>query len=413
MLIIFRQGAPRAQSYCAELEQKEGWFDGEGWRIDDPVAAPSGWWFPAVQLSKAALPELKKAGVADAVVQKLAASPLPDATLAAAAWDRELARVLDAEELKAHRDAVLAAATTRPLDVVVGTNREWSLAEWDRASLMWRRHGEETGLTVSLERRQNLKRIAGDAASVRDANPEEMDAAARRRYLATTALLYYDTQRNLTNFEAFRTGAEAEAWRDAAGVPITVVARKALWKADQARKQAKKDLAIRLYKDGLEKWKTVLAALPNFHRLPPPDHNERVEEETCEFELAYQRLLVQDDDRVSAWANKVSHAAHAVVPFLAEPFPKGGGPTPQWPSANREELKWYIVETVGGQDFSSPFVGSLTPTGEPWISDGIRELTRTHQGVTNPQRPGAEDGRPPEPRPVPDMPGPPGGRPPG
>ena len=41
MLIIFRQGAPRAQSFQAEMEQKEGWFDGDGWRLDD--------WFPSVR----------------------------------------------------------------------------------------------------------------------------------------------------------------------------------------------------------------------------------------------------------------------------------------------------------------------------------------------------------------------------
>ena len=46
MMIIFRQGAPRAQSYHAELEQKEGWFDGDGWRIDDPAGDPNKWWFP-------------------------------------------------------------------------------------------------------------------------------------------------------------------------------------------------------------------------------------------------------------------------------------------------------------------------------------------------------------------------------
>ena len=35
LMIIFRQG-PRVQSFQAEMEQKEGWFDAEGWRIDDP-----------------------------------------------------------------------------------------------------------------------------------------------------------------------------------------------------------------------------------------------------------------------------------------------------------------------------------------------------------------------------------------
>jgi len=45
MLILFRQGTPRAQSFQAEMEQKEGWFDDKGWAIDDQ-ADDSQKWFP-------------------------------------------------------------------------------------------------------------------------------------------------------------------------------------------------------------------------------------------------------------------------------------------------------------------------------------------------------------------------------
>ena len=37
--IIFRQYPARAQTYCAETLEKEGWFDREGWKI-------TGDWFP-------------------------------------------------------------------------------------------------------------------------------------------------------------------------------------------------------------------------------------------------------------------------------------------------------------------------------------------------------------------------------
>ena len=47
LMIIFRQGPPRVQSFQAEMEQKEGWFDAEGWRIDDPTDQQTqNWWFP-------------------------------------------------------------------------------------------------------------------------------------------------------------------------------------------------------------------------------------------------------------------------------------------------------------------------------------------------------------------------------
>lgn len=45
MLIIFRQGAPRAQSYHAERLEREGWFGPEGWQIDRDSSGPDRW-FP-------------------------------------------------------------------------------------------------------------------------------------------------------------------------------------------------------------------------------------------------------------------------------------------------------------------------------------------------------------------------------
>ena len=45
MLIIFRQGSPRSESFEAELHQKEGWFDEAGWRPDEG-ADERDKWFP-------------------------------------------------------------------------------------------------------------------------------------------------------------------------------------------------------------------------------------------------------------------------------------------------------------------------------------------------------------------------------
>ena len=146
--------------------------------------------------------------------------------------------------------------------------------------------------------------------------------------------------------------------------------------------------AIRLYKTGLEQWKQVLIANPAFHRLPPPDHNDHGEEETYEYELAYLRLLVEHDERVRDRANLEARAAHAVVPFLTQPFPRQGAapgeqfaPDPLWPTANRERIKWFIVQTVGDAPFSSPFVGTLTASGDPWLRDSVKASVRMKQGV--------------------------------
>jgi hypothetical protein len=209
---------------------------------------------------------------------------------------------------------------------------------------------------------------------------------------------------------------------------MTVEARKVLWQGEQARKVGEPLKAIRLYKEGLERWKQVLIARPRFHRLPPPDRGERAEEETYEFELAYQRLLVQYDERVREAANEVARAirlagdlsgafalsatpaapspkSRGAAPFQGLPFPPGGEGNldPFWSTANREELKWFVVENVANAPFSSPFVGSLTPEGTPWIQEDIKEMVRTKQGVSRGQKPsGPPPGAPPAP---PTMPG--------
>ena len=344
-MIIFRQGAPRAQTYCAELEQKEGWFDGEGWRIDDGAADPDKWWFPD--------------------------SPNP-------------------------------ALRSRPLDVVVGAGRAWSLDEWQRAAALWDQHGKDYALALSESRYASLRKIAAEQGA---ATPDD----AQRRAVAAPALQSYATHRQTTNFPFFLASAQAEARVDG-GQPQTVLARKTLWKAEQARKNGNKPLALDLYKDGLTRWKGVLASNPQFHR--PVQTSDRTEEETFEYELAYLRLLVQDDKRVRDRANAIAHATGGAVPFLTAPFPAGAADAaadPLWPEANREELKWWVVENVAGADFSSPFVGSRSADGSPWVRDDIKEAVRTKQGVSRrsagPQAPAGAGAVPP-----PELPAPPPGK---
>jgi hypothetical protein len=50
MLIIFRQGPPRAQTYQAEMQGKEGWFDEEGWRVDEGMDERDRWFPPGKEL---------------------------------------------------------------------------------------------------------------------------------------------------------------------------------------------------------------------------------------------------------------------------------------------------------------------------------------------------------------------------
>ena len=97
LLIIFRQGGQRVQTYQAEMEQKEGWFDAEGWQIDDPNDQQvQNWWFPDPSVKPGEQP--------------------------------------------------------RPLRVVVGQDRSSSLDAWTKARDLWKHHSDEYGMDLSPER---------------------------------------------------------------------------------------------------------------------------------------------------------------------------------------------------------------------------------------------------------------------
>jgi hypothetical protein len=374
MLILFRQGAPRAQSFQAELEQKEGWFDNEGWRIDDPRDPdPRNWWFP---------------------------------------------------------DPAAPPGSPRPLDVVVGRGEAWSLVEWQKAAEMWQTHGYRYALELSAERLGAYERATKEAPA---GYPGNLPADVREHPAAqaASALYFYRLNRGVTNFPFFLASAEGES-RLVRDVPVTVRARKALWAAEQARKLGNKPLAIRLYAGeydekgqlikpgGLQLWKEVLAGDRAFHR---PERGEKTEEETYTYELAYLRLLIEEE-RVWDKANQIADPARAVVPFFTHPFPltlkrsrvaaneevarafravvpfapdalfprpfpgaaadDPPAAPPQWSKDAREEIKWYVAEK-----FFSPFAGVMDEKdgvsddrkGTPWVRPDIKESVRVQLGI--------------------------------
>lgn len=326
MLIIFRQYPARSQSYQAEMEQKEGWYDAEGWRVDQGVD-PANRWFPNE-------------------------------------------------------------------DVVIGGTgrRKTSEEQWREAALLWRKHGEDYALILSTERFEQLKTLAGDTSTLPPEPTPELLAnpAMRQRYMATASLFYYSQNRQVTNFPYFLAQAEAEAKKE------TVVARKILGKAEQARKSGNKLEAIALYEDGLRKWGEVLVNNPDFHR--PSERSDRTEEETYEYEYEYLKLIVQDDQRVRTRVREIGGALRAVIPML----PEVAVDSPLWKADARDELTWHVAE----RQFS-PFGGLMatndTRNGGPWVRNDVKESVRVRQGVMRKERP------PPNIVPVGGPPAPPGG----
>jgi hypothetical protein len=246
-LIIFRQMAPRAQTYLAERLAKEGWFDEtSAWNPDE------------------------RAGTGNS-------------------WFGETGEVL------------LATPTG-------------SKTQWAEAWKMWKLHGEQNGLLMSDITRRRLEETAGIKGApsyMPPDDPEQLKALGLSlpKADAMRALLFYDQNRQMTNFPYFLESSAAEK------EPLTVSARKLLWQADQARQNAENIRAVRLYVQALARWREVLAEFPQFHR---PGGRDQVEEETYEQELKLVQLM-REDGAVRAEADRLARAVTALVPEAAHP----------------------------------------------------------------------------------------------
>jgi hypothetical protein len=180
------------------------------------------------------------------------------------------------------------------------------------------------------------------------------------------ALQFYDQNRSVTNFAYFLAQAEAEA------KPGTVEARKILWKADQARKSvAGKIEAIKLYKEGLARWKRVLEENPDFHR---PQGADRTEEETYEYEVEYLRLA-GDDPAVRSRAKEEYNRTFGSVLRAVVPAAAAAPKALDIPDALREDLYADIAER-----YFSPFATPM-PSGDPWVRAEVKNTVRNRQGT--------------------------------
>jgi hypothetical protein len=369
MLIIFRQGPPRAQSFQAEMEEKDGWFDDEGYRL--------GW--PADWRDR---PE-------------------------GAAADREWKRRAD------FWWSVNGGANQwfPGQDVLVGAARPWAREEWQKAATMWRAHGEQYALLLDPARLAALQQVAGPSQTLPQEPTREQldDPAFARRYKAHQALFYYMQNRSVTNFPYFYQASQAEA------KPETVRARKILFQAALARDAGNKLRAIGLYEDGLRQWMAVLENNPGFFprakdlresggfQDPSEGRDDRTEEQTYEYELEYIRLLKQDDPRVREQVYEAGRAIHAVVPFLPDVNPEIGwrrareaaraaravvpwvpDPPPPPAGANplvRAQVQDTLTEAVAER--MSPLSGRMK-NGEKWVRDEVKNMVKSR--LPNPQQ---------------------------
>lgn len=250
-LIIFRQLPARSQTYLAERLSKEGWFDETSTWNPDAWAGTTNQWFG------------NRSGDALAILLK------------------------------------------------TNTNAR---NEWDRAWQMWTKYGEENAQILPPGKRQQLLDAAGLTGTPNSLPPElpqeelERRGWTPRKLEAWMALVYFEQNRNVTNFAYFLESTRAE--RD----PLTVEARKLLWAAEEARRYGREVQSARLYPFALAKWREVLATFPQFHR---PGGSDNTEEATFESEIEFYRLL-REDGAVRARTDRVVEAARALIPGMAD-----------------------------------------------------------------------------------------------
>lgn len=332
MLIIFKMAVPRSQTYQAEMEQKDGWFDATGWDVDG--------------------------GVDDA-----------------AAWFTE--------------PAPGGGRRKAPLPPV-GADKAWAVQAWGKAADLWRKAGAENGLVVDESRAARYREQAGlppgtpePVTPPPDLTREQMaDPQLFIPWRATAALYYLGSNRQVTNFLYYLAQAEAE------GRPETVTARRVLWQADQARRAGNKLQAAELFEDGLNKWKKVLLENSAFHRS---ERFDRTEEETYEMELDYLRL-VRDTPKVVAKAREEFAKEAGKVGLL---LPAAVAAAPSLPDgAGREEWLTRVAEKFFSP-FSEPMPAGASDGrgGTPWVREYLKDSVLIRQGT--PRQPSRPSGPPP------------------
>jgi hypothetical protein len=232
-LIIFLQGASRAQSYVATRLQEEGWHDNDPWKVDEYFDSgdPNRW------------------------------------------FEREIA-----------------------LDPSMNSQESWqkSYRMWSDHG---NKHGLDYDKSTLANMREKAIRFAAHRGISPDQSsliyppvtPEELaDPELKESYEALYDLIILRQNLNVTNFKYFLYSAQAESTKE------TVDARKLLFAAEWYRRLNRSQKAIGLFEQGFDAWKKVMIAHPYFHRGEDGSSREgdKMQEDTYEIQINYMRLKI-------------------------------------------------------------------------------------------------------------------------
>lgn len=331
MSILFRQYPARCQSYIAERLQNEGWFDEQGWVVDDGHVTDR--WFPDER-------------------------------------------------------------------VVVGNDRRYSSqASWERASRMWRAHGEKHGLSLeqnqldSLDARAGLyRRMYQVDKFLQGVEPprDQVDPEVWDSYDAHRQLIYFHQNLQVTNFRHFLYSSEAEA------NPRLVEVRRLMFQAERERKAGNPEPAIKALRDAfamlcgdpLAGRRGLLDDYPNFR------NDNGIQEDLYEKHVQY--LFLMEEHRglalrnSEAAADMLGYAARSAAGFNMSGFNMPGLLTSSiytW-FAKPRELPSLVTGPLDGKD----------ATDRPWINSFNSTAVKLRMGLIRHEAPSPEEMAPVPPR---------------
>lgn len=254
-LIVVRFSPARAQNYVAERMQKEGWFD-----------ATSSW--------------------------------SPDA-----ASDRDAKWFKPLRPREAAPEVVLKA----------GTNAR---AQWAKAFDLWQEFGRKNGLNPENRLRQEELALAASRAGLvpeREYTDDQLAAMklTREHAGAAKALLYYDQNRQITQYQRFLDESLAEM------EPELAQAKQLLWDADeQHTRNDDAELATRIRAAAL--WRKVFSSDKHKGYYTDP-RAEAIQEASLAQETAIAELLLKSGDTETARRVRAARdGLTALSPALAD-----------------------------------------------------------------------------------------------
>jgi hypothetical protein len=354
-MILFRQYPPRAISYTAERLQKEGWFDKEGWVVDEYRSDSR--WFPRGQevvagndkedwghdAWDAAYNAWKNHGEANGLYLR----------------PEDLTYLQQQAETYRQRfaDRFGAPYTLTPEQM-----------EQERRRLSVRLGRAVTSAeSEDYRRRSFIEQQPGpDLMPEEAANPDLLESFKAHRKL-------YARRRDLqlTNFEHFLFLSEAER------EPETVRARKLLYQADQLRRNAQYKQAIARYQAALEQWKQVCAKHYSFRS------DNAIQEDLYEKILPYVFRLREDSD--AQQERMLAEAQLALVGQFGGLIAAGGSsPAAAVGSCYPFTASRHAAATLSPSALPPP-LDDVDAAGDPWITPENVSTVRLRRNMGAPK----------------------------